>query len=387
MLDGLAEAVAEVEVAVDAAELIEAWHLVDRLTAKVTMASAAFDAAGLWDLDGDTSMTGWLRHRAGMTSRDAAHTARTGRRLTSAPVTAAAWVDGALSGGQVAAVTANLRDATVAVYREHEADLVPVLAPLPVGDVATVMQAWAARADATLAEAEPVEVRRSVHLSTVLDGRRHLTGDLDPHAGDVVATALRLATTTDTPAEPARTPAHRRADALVDVCRHYLDHQHHRSGGRHRPHVNLVIDTTARAAGDPAAGRTADGTTLDPVTVSRVLCDATIHRVVTRGRSTILDYGRATRTIPAPVFNALVIRDRHCRWPGCDRPPSWCDGHHLHHWEHGGATELPNLVLLCSRHHHLLHRTGWHAKLLPDATLEVTTPTGLTHTSRPPPHP
>jgi hypothetical protein len=41
-------------------------------------------------------------------------------------------------------------------------------------------------------------------------------------------------------------------------------------------------------------------------------------------------------------------------------------------------------VLLCSRHHHLLHRTGWHAKLLPDATLDVTDPHGRVRTTRPP---
>ncbi|MGE3836250.1 MAG: HNH endonuclease signature motif containing protein, partial [Acidimicrobiia bacterium] len=97
--------------------------------------------------------------------------------------------------------------------------------------------------------------------------------------------------------------------------------------------------------------------------------------------STILDLGRATRTIPAPLWNALVIRDRHCRYPGCDRPAHWCDGHHLQPWEHGGATRPDNLVFLCVRHHHHLHEPGWHAKLLPDLALEVTAPDGTHHVS------
>jgi hypothetical protein len=90
---------------------------------------------------------------------------------------------------------------------------------------------------------------------------------------------------------------------------------------------------------------------------------------------------------------ALVIRDRHCRFPGCDRPPDWTEAHHVRWITHGGATALDNLVLVCTRHHHLLHTPGWHAKLLPDATLEVTDPDGRTHTSstpdagRPPPLP
>ena len=387
MFEQLASAVAEVEVPVDAAALVEVWDLVDRLTAKATVASAAFDAHRLWDVEGDTSMTAWLRARTVMTSREASHVATTGRRLASAPVTTAAWLDGTLSGGQVAAVTANVGERTAALWAEHEADMVPVLAPLPAADVAAAMRVWGARAEATLDESEPREVERSLHLSEVLDGGRHLRGDLDPEAGDVVATALRLAATRDVEAEPARSPAHRRADALVDVCRHFLDHRQVKAAGRHRPHVNLVVDLAARAAGDPVAGRTVDGIPLTPGVIGRVLCDCGIHRVVTDGASTILDYGRTTRTIPAPLFNALVIRDRHCRWPGCDRQSSWCEGHHIRHWEHGGSTDLPNLVLMCSRHHHRAHQPGWHVKLLPDATFETTDPTGRTRSSRPPPRP
>ena len=118
---------------------------------------------------------------------------------------------------------------------------------------------------------------------------------------------------------------------------------------------------------------------------SACFCDAGIHRVVTNGRSSILDYGTTTRSVPAPLFNALVIRDRHCRFPGCDRPPDWCEAHHVRWVTHGGTTALDNLALVYTRHHHLLHTPGWHTKLLPDATLEVTDPHDRTHTSRPPP--
>jgi hypothetical protein len=100
-----------------------------------------------------------------------------------------------------------------------------------------------------------------------------------------------------------------------------------------------------------------------------------------------LDYGTTTRTVPAPLFNALVIRDRHCRYPGCDRPPEWTEAHHIRWVTHGGTTALDNLVLLCTRHHHLLHTPGWHAKLLPDTTLIVTTPDGRTLEGQPPGRP
>jgi hypothetical protein len=223
---------------------------------------------------------------------------------------------------------------------------------------------------------------RSLHLSRILDGRRELSGSFDPEAGSVIDTALRLAASRDVDGEPARSPARRRADALVDVCRRFLDHQQDRRGGRHRPHLNVI--TTLDDLERRGPGRLLDGSILDAATVQRLVCDAGVHRVVTGGRSSILDYGTTTRTVPANLYNALVIRDRHCRFPGCDRPPDWTEAHHVRWVTHGGATSLDNLALVCGRHHHLLHSPGWHAKLLPDATLEITDPHGRTHTSTPP---
>jgi len=57
----------------------------------------------------------------------------------------------------------------------------------------------------------------------------------------------------------------------------------------------------------------------------------------------------------ASMRRAVIVRDRHCRFPGCDRPQSWCDAHHVVHWTNGGSTALHNLVLLCRRHHRLIH--------------------------------
>lgn len=156
------------------------------------------------------------------------------------------------------------------------------------------------------------------------------------------------------------------------------------AGGRHRPHLNLVLDIDRYRALPTAGAHSVNGSRLDRPSTDRLLCDAAIHRVLSHGRSAILDYGTATRTIPAPLYNTLVLRDGHCRFPGCDRPHHWCEGHHIQPWQAGGPTQLANLVLLCSRHHHLLHRSSWHTKLLPDTTLEITDPTGHVRTSHPP---
>jgi hypothetical protein len=97
-------------------------------------------------------------------------------------------------------------------------------------------------------------------------------------------------------------------------------------------------------------------------------CDASVARVVLRGESEVLDLGRRARFPTAAQFRALIRRDDHCRFPGCDRPPEWTDAHHLEHWLRAGDTNLENLVLLCRRHHVLCHEGGWTLRRGPDGT-------------------
>jgi len=84
-------------------------------------------------------------------------------------------------------------------------------------------------------------------------------------------------------------------------------------------------------------------------------CDASILRVVTAGGSEPLELGRRTPIVSAAQRRAVILRDRYCRFPGCDRPPVWCDAHHIVHWADGGPTDLCNLILLSRRHHRLCH--------------------------------
>ncbi len=384
VLEQLAQAIDGLDLPMDGAVLAEALALADRLNAKLTSAVGEHDVADMWRNDGATSMTAWLRHHARRSGRDAAGYTKTARRLSQLPVAAHAYGTGVLSGGQVQAIVANLSDRTTGLFADHEADLVPTLATLSVSETANAMQLWARRAEALLGDdPDKTQPERSLHLSRTLDGRRESRGSFDPEGGAILETALRLAQTDDVDGEPARTPARRRADALVDVCRWFLDHQQHRRGGRHRPHLNVT--TTLDDLENRGQGRLVDGTVLDAATIRRLFCDAGVHRVLTSGRSSILDYGTTTRTIPANLWSALVIRDQNCRFPGCDRPPEWCEAHHVRWVTDGGPTSLDNLALECSRHHHLLHSPGWEAKLLPDATLVVTTPDGRVLESRPPP--
>src|SRR5580693_5185794 len=88
-----------------------------------------------------------------------------------------------------------------------------------------------------------------------------------------------------------------------------------------------------------------------------------------------LDTGKATDTIPPHLRRLVVLRDRHCRWPGCYQPPARCHPHHIRPRHKGGTTSLVNLALLCAFHHLIMiHREGWQIVLNPDATVTVTSP-------------
>jgi Domain of unknown function (DUF222)/HNH endonuclease len=87
-----------------------------------------------------------------------------------------------------------------------------------------------------------------------------------------------------------------------------------------------------------------------------------------------LEVGRASRVVSPAQRAALVVRDGGCVFPGCQRPPGWCEAHHLRHWLHGGPTDLGNLVLLCRAHHRAVHEGGWQLDRDPDGLLLATPP-------------
>ena len=336
-------------------------------------AVGAFDVAGLWDADAAVSMHAWLRDQARMTNPQAAREVQRARKLRVLRGTRDAQRDGTLSSGQVDVV---LRNVGRRADRFDEEAFVPILAKSTIDETVDVMQRWRERVDAHDGpddEPEPVEVPGRVHLSDGLDGRGVLNGDLDIDTNQVLQAALRLADSSELN-DPASI---RRAEALGTIAKYFLDNQQTHLGGRHRPHVNVLVDV------ESMTGQYVDGPAMSRSVLEEYFCDCAFHRILTAGRSTVIDLGMATRVLTAAVWTALVARDHHCRFPGCDRPAHWCDGHHVIWFSKNGPTNLGNLVLLCRRHHKRLHRPGWEAKLLPDATFEVTDPTGRVRTSRP----
>ena len=145
-----------------------------------------------------------------------------------------------------------------------------------------------------------------------------------------------------------------------------------------RPHLTLTVSARALRTGADAEAAMLQGVgPIHPATARRIACDAVKTEVAVAPPAdgadawlwavttpvVPLSVGRATRTIPVHIRTALCLRDNGCRFPGCDRPPAWTDGHHIIHWADGGPTELENLVSLCRRHHREVHEEGWRIRM------------------------
>ena len=192
-------------------------------------------------------------------------------------------------------------------------------------------------------------------ISLALVGDRTVvSGELHGDAAETVAHAIGVFTRPPSETDDAL-PSERRAEALVRICEVALEHGTDAEG--RKPAVAYVIRRDDISEGLLAG-------VLEPRTRERILCDASISRVVTGPDDVPLNAGHASPTWPVAIRRAIVVRDRHCRWPGCEIPAAWTDVHHFQHWEHGGETSVDNGLLLCRRHHTFLHthpphHTGW----------------------------
>lgn len=251
----LAEAVRELEPPTDRDDLAAVLRVRDQFEAKLALGIAAFDRDALWELDNQTSAVAWLRNH-GVAPGDALGLVKAGRRAADVPAVAEAWLSGRLSGGQIKAIVANVSDKAAELFSEHAPDLIPVLEPMGIQETARAMQLWRERADALLDKGEPKEPERSLHASETFQGRTELKGSFVAATGDVIRTALRTAETADDEATGTRTPAERRADALTDLCRFFLDHRDTVvNQRRRRPHLNVLITSTTCSATPAAATR------------------------------------------------------------------------------------------------------------------------------------
>ena len=154
-----------------------------------------------------------------------------------------------------------------------------------------------------------------------------------------------------------RTPATRRADALLEIVGRGVAAP---EGVTRSPRTTLVVTITLEALLDQlrGVGMLDNDAALSPSAVRRLACEAGIVPVVMGAPSEVLDLGYTQRLFTPAQRRALATRDKGCTFPGCTVPPMWCEAHHVEHWLHGGPTDLCNGALLCGRHHTVVHQRG-----------------------------
>ncbi len=158
-------------------------------------------------------------------------------------------------------------------------------------------------------------------------------------------------------------------------------------GGRPVPAAGFVIDYQTLTDGrhHDTVCETVDGRDLTAESVGRMMCDAVLRRIVLDERGVPLNVGRRYRTATDAQWAAAKAIYSTCGWDHCDRPITWCQLHHIHHWENGGRTDLCQMVPLCGHHHHLVHEGGWTIRLFDDRSLEIRRPDGQLHAITPRP--
>ncbi len=171
-------------------------------------------------------------------------------------------------------------------------------------------------------------------------GLTPIKGQLDDHGVEVVKKAIDALSAprpdgsrdADGDAvQDVRPAANRRAHGLIEALGRYLDAGIGPIQGGERPHVTITMNWDA-LTGLISNASFDSGAMISPAQARRFLCDAQVIPMILGAKSEVLDVGRASRTFPAHIRRAITARDKGCAWPGCDRPPDWCDGHHIEFW-------------------------------------------------------
>jgi hypothetical protein len=359
-----------------------------------------FDEAKGWYAQGFPSCAHWLSYRVGWDLGTARERVRVAKALVDLPRVDAALAEGKLSYSKARAITrvatpviepkllqyaevctASQLESICRKFHAAERTLVDPNAPLPRDDERYVsisstssgmvcVKAFLRADEAALLQQVIVEAAR--HCTREERGENS-SDNVDVSAEDRAAVE---------PSMPARASRRfNRADGLMAVVQSYA-----RGGSPQRSPVEMIITTPIealrgqRASGEPvgsgsdsasdsasASDRGATipvaivaetGTCLSPDTVRRLACDCGVVEATVDSGGEPLSVGRKTRTIPPAIKRALLLRDRTCRFPGCDHR-LFLDSHHLRHWADGGETSLANTTLLCSAHHSYVHERGY----------------------------
>src|SRR5574341_2146767 len=378
-LDRLGDQIAELSAQLEAA------------TAPLLDLIREFDARGGWN-SGFRSCAHWLSWRVGLDPGAARERVRVARALGTLPLLAQALGRGELSYAKVRALT---RVATP----QTEERLLEVGRGGTAAQVERIVRGWR-RVDrqAEARESARRHASRALQVYEDADGTVVVRGRLAPEVGALLLRALAAARetlyqrgrserTANPPTEASAdltTLGQQQADALGLIAETALHHE--LDPGAPGERYQLVVHVDAPALADPEQpGQSVleGGARVSAETSRRLACDASRVVMEHDPDGQIMAVGARTRTIPPALRRALQHRDRGCRFPGCGLPLG--EGHHIRHWAQGGPTTLPNLALLCRRHHRAVHEEGYQVDRQPDGVLRFRRPDGRPLPEVPPP--
>lgn len=352
-------------------------------------ATQALERSGTARGSGATSTGALLSRDFGGDRRAAEASIRTGRQLeeSNADQTRNALVNGRLTRRQADAISGGLlqlpKDLPAAERAACERSLIDQAQDLSLGDLrracdratapvepieavdgrenalveARERRAWRAtelwlsdQGDGTTTGRFRIPTAQATMLSALLEAqaaprRSHLTGAEDPDTSENLTFAQRF------------------GRAFCAMIEHVPTDGYATSGGT-AASVTVTMDlATLTLQLDDRVALLPHGAALSAGQARRLACSHGIIPQVLGGESLPLDLGRSQRLFSPAQRKALAQRDHGCAFPGCDRPPGWCEAHHIVPFGNGGTTDLGNGVLLCARHHHLVHDDRWSLRI------------------------
>jgi len=339
-----------------------------------------YDEQEGWARHGLASCAHWLQWKCGTNLGAAREKVRVAKALPGLPKISAAFREGRISYSKVRAMT---RVATP----KNEEFLLNIARHGTAAHVETVVrnyrrhQRWEALQDENRRHAG-----RELSWFVDADGMWAVKGRFTPEQGALIQKALQAATDElfeeqrpepdDVSAETPDPVGARRADALARMADRYLAGPLAERSGGDGYLVHIHTDMGAlQADGAAASSECEDCGRVSAETSRRMACDASVVHWRESATGEPLSIGRKKRTIPPAIRRALQRRDGGCRFPGCSCT-RFVDAHHVVHWADGGETGMSNLVLLCRRHHRLVHEGGFGVRMKPGGEIRFNYPDG-----------
>ena len=349
-----------------------------------------FDELEGWGLPGLASCAHWLQWQCGTNLGAAREKVRVARALPELPKISKSFSEGRISYSKVRAMT---RVATA----ENEEFLLKIARHGTAAHVEKVVSNYRrCKRIEELQKENNRHAHRELSWYTDGDGMWVLNGRFTAEQGALIEKALEAAmnelfeeqrnepkdVSAETPAGvisymPKPHPVDtRRADALERVAETCLSKASGEHSGGDRYMVTIHTEPEVLKKNGEVAESECEGCGhVSAETSRRMACDASVVHWTEGQEGEPLNIGRKSRTIPPAIRRALKRRDGGCRFPGCSCH-KFVDAHHIEHWADGGETRIDNLVLLCRRHHRLVHEGGFSVRVQADGNIRFSYPDG-----------